>query len=88
MHKIQAAELIEQQRRLWRSREEDVLLARRAERIFFRVAIVDFLLAAVFFILTARWPIAYLPGLTFLFGGLFLFVRSRRFTEALRALSE
>jgi hypothetical protein len=89
MDKTKALALIEQQRRRWRSREmDDIVLARRAERVFFRVALVYSLLAPVFFIVAARVHIFYAAGVTFLFGGLFLFVHSRRFTEALRVLSD
>ena len=90
MNKNQALALLQQQRRFWRSRESDAALACRAERVFLRIAVVYFLFAPVF-LAVARTP-AHLGfyGLAgeFLICGLYLFWRSRRFTQVLRILSE
>jgi hypothetical protein len=90
MNKTQASALIQQQRRFWRSQESDPAIARRAERVFFRVALVYFISGPVFLGI-ASYPThhnVYALAVTFLICGMCLFWRSRRFTQVLRVLSE
>ena len=90
MNKTDALALIQRQRQRWRSQEPDLAIARRAERVFFRVAVVYFCVAPLFVCLAAvqRHLIFYLAAAAWLFGGTFLLFQSRRFTQVLRVLSD
>jgi hypothetical protein len=88
MNKSKALALVQQLRRRWRSQESDTAIARRAERVFFRVALVYFIFCPVFVgvaILSVR-PVYYILAGTFLICGALLFWRSRRFSQVLRVL--
>jgi len=90
MDKAKALALIDQQRRCWRWQAPDTALARRAERVFFRVALVYFIGALLFLGIGSFLGVHvfYAMAGTLLFCGAFLFWRSRRFTEVLRVLSD
>jgi len=49
MNKTKALALVQQQRRFWHSQEPDAAIARRAERVFFRMALVYFICATLLF---------------------------------------
>jgi nitrate reductase gamma subunit len=90
MDQTKALALIDQQRRWWRRQDTDLAIARRAERIFFRVALVYLIFAPLLFAAATnpKHHILYTVAGIFLCCGVFLFWRSRRFTQALRVLSD
>src|SRR6185437_685249 len=49
MDQAKAVALINQQRRWWRRQDPDLAIARRAERVFFRIAVVYLIFAPIFF---------------------------------------
>jgi len=91
MDKSKALALVQQQRRFWRRwQEPDLAIARRAERIFFRVALVYLIFAPIFLGIASfpKYHVFYAMAGTFLLCGGLLFWRSRRFTQVSRVLSE
>lgn len=91
MNKAKALALIDQQRRFWRRwQDPNLAIAQRAERVFFRVAVVYLIIAPVFIGIASvpKFHLFYAVAGTFLFFGVFLLWRSRRFTQVLRVLSE
>jgi len=79
MDKHKAAEMIERQRRRWRSQDSDLAIARRAERIYFALAIVYACLGTAAGLVQHTWfaRAAILTG--FLSGAIILCWQSRRF---------
>ena len=89
MDKTNALALIRRQRQRWGSREPDSDFARRAARVFFKVAIVYLVAASCFAIVAALGGhrIFYVVAAAWLLGGAYLVFQGRRFTTVLRALS-
>jgi len=94
MDKAKASALIQEQRRRWWSREwndsSDDLVAHRAERAFFRIAVFwviigfgEAMVAAAF-----RKGAFYFVAAGVLAGGLLMYVQSRRYARVLKFLSE
>jgi len=86
MDRNKAAEIIERQRRRWHSQDSDVNIARRAERVYFRLAVIY---VGVGTLLTLVQPtpfaqVAILAG--FFFGASLFFWQGRRFTQIRKLL--
>jgi len=90
MNKVKALALIDQQRRWWRRQDPDLAIAQRAERVFLRMAVVYLIFAPIFLAIAIvpKLHLFYAVASIFLIGGVYLFWRSRRFTQVLRVLSE
>jgi hypothetical protein len=89
MDKLKAAELIQQQRRRWRSQASDLAIARRAERAYFALAMGYVCIAASFIALyqhSSLFPRIVGP-MGFFIGAAILYWQSRRFTQIRRLLS-
>ena len=83
------ADLIQQQRRRWRTQESDEAVARRAERAYFRAAMI---LAAGAVVeacvaLIAHRPVFLFVAGSFVVSAALLKRHSQRFTEALRSFT-
>jgi hypothetical protein len=90
MNKTKALALVQQQRRFWHSQEPDAAIARRAERVFFRMALVYFICATLLFAVGSTPRHHALAGLVavFLVCGAAMVWRSRQFTQVSRVLSD
>ena len=90
MDKFQAFSLLLKQRQYWRSQEPDDILARRAERVFFRVAMVFFFVSLWMAGVAAVWHIRpfYFAAVAQLVAGAFLYRRSPRVSQVVRVLAE
>lgn len=86
MNSLRAAELIQRQRRRWRSQESDGFIARRAERVYFRASVICALTSvaeAVVSIASGQGIFAVVAA-GFLAGAAILYWHSRQFAQVIR----
>jgi hypothetical protein len=89
MNKLKATALIDQHRRRWRSQGSDDAIARRAERTYLGLALMNACMAAAFaalFHASGPLPRIALP-VSCLIAGAIYYWQSRRFTQIRRLLS-
>jgi hypothetical protein len=87
MDKQKAAEMIECQRRRWRSQDSDSAIARRAERAYFALAML-FVCIGTSLTLVQRTPFGRVVSLVgCLFGALGFYFHGRRFGQIRKLLA-
>ena len=86
MNKLKAAEIIQKQRRLWRSQDSDLAIARRDERVYFSLAMMDVAVGiSLTLVLDTQFGrVAILVG--FLVGACLFLFHSRRFSQIRKLL--
>jgi hypothetical protein len=89
MDKLEAAELIKQQRRRWPSEAPDEFIARRAQRGYHKMAVIFAVLGAAEAGMAALWLRGlYVMAAGFLTGAVFLYWQSRRYAKVLKVLRD
>jgi hypothetical protein len=87
MDKHKAAEMIERERRRWRSQDSDSIVARRAELYYLVLALADVCIA-ITLMLTLRTQLTRVAiPVCFVVIALLIFIHSRRFSQARRLLA-
>ena len=90
MNNQRAAELIQRQRRRWRSQESDGAIAHRAERVYFRASIICTLTSVAEAAVSAAFGqgVIAVVAAGFLASAAILYRHSRQFTQVLRLLPD
>jgi hypothetical protein len=90
MDKLKAAEIIQKQRRRWRSQDSDLAIARRAERVYLALGCLYLCIVSSFIALYQHSSLfARIAGPAgFVAGAVVFYWHSRRFGEIRKLLSD
>jgi hypothetical protein len=89
MNKLKAEEMIQKQRRRWRSQDSDMAIARRAERVYLALGGAFLCIASSFIVLYQHSGLLpKIGGAGFYIGAVIFFWHSRRFGQIRKLLAD